>query len=184
MPNWCHNTLIVTGPEEALSRFDDAHRTRDKDGAPAFTFQGSVPRPTILGLMQSGFRDIDGEQVKVWWMRNGEAVRIADRTLQFLRDRYGATNWYDWGLKHWGTKWDAGEAGFEASPGGRLYTFSTAWGPPGEWVQKASAAHPELTLTIEYDEPGMCFAGTFRVAGGAVLSDEQHEYEHQHEEGE
>ena len=96
----------------------------------------------------------------------------------------GMPDWYNWRVDNWGTKWDAGEAGFEASPGGRLYTFETAWGPPAEWVQKASAVHPELELTIEYDEPGMCFAGTFRVGGGAVLFDERHEYEHQHEEDE
>lgn len=182
MPNWCHNVLTVTGPEEALGRFHDAHTKRGDDGETVFTFEGSLPRPKALRGIQSGSCTIDGERVKNWVVRDGKNVAIQERTLAFLTARYGATNLYDWSVKHWGTKWDAGESGFEASPGGRLYTFETAWGPPGEWAQKASELFPELRLTIEYEEPGMCFAGTYVAAGGAVLCDESHDYEPQHEE--
>lgn len=175
MPNWCSNELIVTGPEEVLGRFHDAHRTSDKDGSPAFTFEGSVPMPKVLRSIKSGGRTIDGESVTVWWERNGEAFPISPVTQDRLRTRYGAVNWYDWAQKNWGTKWDAGEVDHDASPEYRYYAFNTAWGPPAEWAKRASAAYPELRFSIDYSEPGMGFSGEFIVAGGAVLSDVQTE---------
>lgn len=176
MPNWCRNTLIVRGPEDALERFHSTHARLGDDGY-EFTFGGSVPVPKVLRKIVSGGATIDGEHVKVWWERGGQKVRIADRTLQFLVDRYGATNWYDWSIKNWGTKWDAGQAHFDATPGRRIYEFSTAWGPPAEWARAASEQFPALEFSIEYEEPGMCFAGGLVVAEGAVLVDERREYE-------
>jgi len=177
MPNWCHNELTVEGSEEELGRFHDAHARTSDDGDPEFTFQGSAPRPKVLGRIVSGGCTIDGEKVNTWVERDGKPVRIADRTLAFLAARYGAVNWYDWSVKNWGVKWDAGEAAFDASPGRRTYSFATAWGPPAEWARTASAAFPGLSLRLDYDESGMGFAGTLEVAGGATLVDESREYD-------
>lgn len=172
MPNWCHNDLEIHGPEDALGRFHAAHvMPGDNDGL-VFTFEGSVPMPGVLRKVHRGGAVIGGESVTVWWARGGEKVRIADRTLTFLRARYGATDWYEWATDNWGVKWDAGAVRYDASPGFRRYQFETAWGPPVEWAEKASALYPELRLSIQYDEPGMGFVGTFVVEGGEVLVDE------------
>lgn len=170
MPNWCSNTLIVRGLEKALGRFHDAHAGRNDDDETTFSFKGSVPTPSVLTKIISSSPHNQ-------WERGGEKLQIKERTLAFLRARYGADDWYDWQNANWGTKWDAGTAHSDASPGCRTYEFSTAWSPPIEWAKKASLIHPALELAIEYDEPGMCFAGTFKVYRGEVTFDEQHDYE-------
>jgi hypothetical protein len=163
--------MTVRGLEKALGQFHDAHAGRNDDGDTTFSFKGSVPTPSVLS------RVISSHPNKKWRRRDGTEVDIKERTLAFLRARYGADCWYEWQNANWGTKWDAGTAHFDASPGRRLYEFSTAWGPPVEWAKKASLRHPSVEITIEYDEPGMCFAGTFTVRQGEVTRDEQHEYE-------
>lgn len=35
--------------------------------------------------------------------------------------------------------------------------FGSAWAPPHEWLKTLMKEHPELWVTLEYDEPGMCF---------------------------
>ena len=42
------------------------------------------------------------------------------------RALYGANNWYDWSIRHWGTKWDA----CDSSVDGRTASFCTAWSCP------------------------------------------------------
>lgn len=170
MPNWCRNTLIVRGLEEPLARFHDAHAGRNDDDETTFSFKGSVPTPSVLSKV------IASSPHKLWG-RGGERLRIKERTLAFLKARYGAADWYDWQTANWGTKWDAGTAHFDALPGRRIYEFSTAWSPPIEWAKRVSLLYPSLEITIEYEEPGMCFAGTFTVRSGAVTRDDQYEYE-------
>lgn len=176
MPNWCSNELEVRGPEDALARFHAAH-ARLGDNGLTFSFRGSVPMPGVLAKIHSGGATIDGERVKVWWERGGKNVRIAERTTRFLVRRYGATNWYDWAVENWGTKWDAGGTRYDASPGLRRYQFDTAWSPPDKWAVRASALHPDLRITIRYEDPGAGFAGTLAVSGGEVLVDDCHEGE-------
>lgn len=42
------------------------------------------------------------------------------------REKYGEKNWYDWSIKHWGTKWNASESNIE----GNFVRFETAWSCP------------------------------------------------------
>ena len=42
------------------------------------------------------------------------------------REKYGEKNWYDWSIKHWGTKWNASESNVQ----GNTVYFETAWSCP------------------------------------------------------
>ena len=91
-------------------------------------------------------------------------------------DRYGSLNWYDWSIKNWGTKWDVslkrGEVSIDYDKGRSVadLAFDTAWGPPTEWVDSVSKDWPDLTFSIKYFEPGMWFAGYYKVKAGMELS--------------
>ena len=39
------------------------------------------------------------------------------------------------------------------------YGFDTAWSPPETLIEKVSVDWPTLTFRLEYEEPGMNFAG-------------------------
>jgi hypothetical protein len=70
-------------------------------------------------------------------------------------------NWYNFNNNKWGTKWDVavsddekwaeteitGESSTHIS-----YRFNTAWSPPLPVIEELSVQHPELEITLEYEE--------------------------------
>lgn len=102
------------------------------------------------------------------------------------------TDWYEWCVREWGTKWNAGETSnlFFSSNGEKLsITFDTAWSPPIPWVKKVAIKYPDLTITLLYSEPGSDYSGeiickydvTLRnvsdIYGKYHISDEDNEYD-------
>jgi hypothetical protein len=62
-----------------------------------------------------------------------EAVKLTAEEIAGLIAKYGATNWFDWCVDNWGTKWGTYgtkfyELGGDGSP--ILIEFQTAWSPP------------------------------------------------------
>lgn len=98
-------------------------------------------------------------------------------------------NWYNWCIKHWGTKWDidpidpkeAIETGMletdEADPelfGTDMwyvkFHFDTAWAPPEALFSKYAKDHPEAHIKLEYNELGMWFAGETVWNNGEIIN--------------
>lgn len=95
MPNWCHNTLIVSGPADELAAFADK------------------ARPTA-DLMRRAYEN----ELEVWWpvdkpkpsLEQWFAEAYADQPLTFegfAPQPADVDDWYSWRLEHWSTKWDA-----------------------------------------------------------------------------
>ena len=145
MPNWCLNTLSVTGDSKQLMAFKRKAALGEND----FCIKTFFPMP----------EELEG------------TTSPAPRPNKELRKKYGYDNWYDWCNANWGTKWDV-EGHLEKTPRGSVgYTFDSAWAPPDEAIKKISELYPKLTFTLEYDEPGMDFAGTMVIEKGEVVSD-------------
>ena len=120
MPNWCHNTLTVSGDESHVLAFVE----RAKSAEAPLSFNNFVPEPpddvlreleefkpcTMCGAC--GTLPKSPEQARArgarWydWMASRE-----DRTCNVCRgtkrERVGSEGWYRWRCEHWGTKWDA-----------------------------------------------------------------------------
>jgi hypothetical protein len=77
--------------------------------------------------------------------------------------KHGYADWYSFCTSEWGTKWDLGGDGSQATvdESGKKMTFSvdSAWSPPIGAYQKLE----ELGFTVNayYYEPGMGYAGTY-----------------------
>ena len=73
----------------------------------------------------------------------------------------GAWNWYDWSCAHWGVQLDAVEGDIAYDDGDEFATlcFDTPWGPPEAFHATFVAAHPDVSVSAFYDEPGMHLAG-------------------------
>lgn len=84
----------------------------------------------------------------------------------------GMENSYDWCMDHWGVKWDTSDA---CIVDGKWIHFNTAWGPPLLFVKELSALYPGLEFTIDYEEEGAGFEGTFICEDGNVIKDECNE---------
>jgi len=81
-------------------------------------------------------------------------------------------DWYDWNIKHWGTKWSAYDIDNYIEPeqeGDYLsYSFFTAWSPPTGWLQKVSELYPDLTFEMESEESGMDYYGKLTIINGIL----------------
>ena len=175
MPNWCENTVIVTGPEDEIKRFIDFVRSEESD----FDFNRIAPIPEELKDIHVGGITIvsaDGDkQYKNWRtkMVDGveENVPVTDDEVKELKQKYGASDWYEWATDNWGTKWNTDSEDMSADIDNDMarYYFNTAWAPPFPVIQKASSLFPQLHFTLTYDEPGAGLYGSEEYQNGKVL---------------
>ena len=140
MPNWCNNSVEIYHDDPAMI---ERVRKAFNDGALLNEF---IPVPEDLRNIVAGSVPVAEE---------------AEHKLkeEFNRITYGYTNWYDFCVNEWGTKWEIGADGNPAQdiPGGLMLGFESAWAPP-------CAAYEKLTeqgfrIRAMYYEPGMAFAG-------------------------
>jgi hypothetical protein len=85
-------------------------------------------------------------------------IRDTELAKRFL-EQFGATDWYNWQVQNWGTKWDVGADGQPAQdiPGGLMLSFDSAWSPPTTAYEKL--IDMGFRIRAMYYEGGMCFAG-------------------------
>lgn len=123
MPNWCHNTLTVSGEEAELAVFIEKVRTDEQP----LTFEAIVPQPsdeelrrewehhkpcTMCGAVGTlPTSEAEAAQVGARWYDWMNPAEREDRTCNVCsgskQELVGMPGWYEWRCKHWGTKWDA-----------------------------------------------------------------------------
>ena len=152
MPNWCNNSVEIYHDDPAM-----IERVRTAFNGEGL-LQEFIPVPEDLRNIVAGSVPVAEE----------EAHKAKE---QANRDKYGYTNWYDFCVNEWGTKWEIGADGNPAQdiPGGLMLGFESAWAPP-------IAAYEKLTemgfrIRAMYFEPGMAFAGIWEDG-----SDDYYEY--------
>jgi hypothetical protein len=140
MPNWCNNTLT-------LEHEDPAMIARAKAAFLDGNFLNEfVPVPESLHIVAGKVGDPE-EQKKL------------EEQEELNRKTYGYTNWYDFCVNEWGTKWDVGgDDGYvQDIEGGLMLSFDSAWAPPTNAYEKLVELGFKVHAT--YFESGMMFAG-------------------------
>ena len=152
MPNWCNNSVeIYHNDPKMIERVRTAFNGEG-------LLQEFIPVPADLRNIVAGSVPVAEE---------------AEHKLkeEFNRITYGYTNWYDFCVNEWGTKWDIGADGNPAQdiPGGLMLGFESAWSPPIAAYEKLQAMG--FSITAMYFEPGMAFAGIWEEG-----NDDYYEY--------
>lgn len=147
MPNWCNNSITITGPKDTIA--DLWTRAKTAQDGDFGLLQAMVPMPEALRgttspTPQEGQANYKGEQPTV----------------------DGATNWYDWAVNNWGTKWDVSDEGLEYEDTEDGYAtisgwFDSAWAPPVQAYNTYLEQNREVSLVSFYEEGGMDFAGHY-----------------------
>ena len=160
MPNWCDNSLTVTGDEAEIARFLTNVRHTEEDGSHTYRILTSlVPCPQELMDTESG------------WSADEEAQ--AERQNKYTTNliKYGAKDWYDWCNRHWGTKWSDCDTDMNYDDTTSLgFSFNTAWSPPSEAFVKIGKLYPTLTFVLSFQEQGACYAGATVVKGNNYVT--------------
>ena len=142
MPNWCNNSVEIYHEDPAM-----IERVREAFNKGALLAE-FIPVPEDLRNIVAGSVPVAEE---------------AEHKLkeEFNRITYGYTNWYDYCVNEWGTKWDIGADGNPAQdiPGGLSLGFESAWSPPTTAYEKLT--EQGFRIKAMYYEPGMAFAGVW-----------------------
>jgi len=173
MPNWITNILDVTGNTKDVKAFrnkiykletatEKSWNHEIGDIYPVVDFNGTVPRPaefeTTTSPCSKEEEELQAELIK----------------------KYGAGNWYDWSVRFWGVKWNAGHADkVEKIECGLRFRFDTAWSPPIQWIYTTAQQFPSLKFIDHWlDEGGGCGQSTIYYEDGVVFRDDEESSEH------
>jgi hypothetical protein len=153
MPNWCNNYLVLEHEDpEMINRAKRAYA----DGKLLEEF---VPVPSSLHIVAGRVGDdTDPKQIE---LEAQEAANIAT---------HGYATWYDFCVNEWGTKWDVGGEGDQATedgPNAIRMNFDSAWAPPIAAMEKFQ--DQGFRVKLVYWESGMCFCGLFDENGDDYL---------------
>lgn len=174
MPNWCYNQLLITAPtKERLQEVLDFIKPKkdpetgevsaadDSNEDDIICFNSILPMPEILAKTSCGATTIDGVTLNVWVdetvkdPETGKDMRVC-RALTPEEDAEvkatGFTDWFDWRVATWGTKWNAGEQSMHYTYDelSTEITFNTAWGPPEGIIEALREKFEDCDIVLNF----------------------------------
>lgn len=85
------------------------------------------------------------------------------------------TDWYDWRIQNWGTKWNAYEH-VKTRNENELY-FLTAWSAPKEIYEALTKKFPNLTIEVDYADENMGYnCGKMVFENGEMVDELKTQY--------
>ena len=173
MPNWCTNTLNVSGDEKSITSFLTAARGRHAGYVDSYHGNGgngtwpAHDQVRVRALVKNP-APLYGDELDLC-MNALYPVPLDYRRFPFddnqarkLGEAVGEERkhgGYQWQTDHWGTKWDVDGELLENHNTFLQYSFDSAWSPPISFLEKVAKDYPSLTFELEYYEGGMEFAG-------------------------
>ena len=200
MPNHTANNFTVTGPVADVKRFLQQAAGSDKE----LSFNSLLPLPTVLKTVTAPVRIQPQEEINAtwdeWYKRKDEGklekweleqgrpmgLGITQETYDTLIKEYGVSNWYDWSVLNWGTKWDCYDvrewniAVADEEMTATIY-YETAWSPATQLWLTVSKQYPTLTFFHEFADEGGGFLGDETIHNGTVI--EENEYDWDEDDG-
>lgn len=194
MPNWCKNSMLVTGSKADIDSLISKVKTAEQN----FDLNGIIPMPSTLSVEASStaksayaiFYGTPLEQRRNVIVGGGEK-EYQEKLNEILNDvvskgladtyhhnlqNYGHTTWYDWCSEVWGTKWNTSDAHMGEVikvAGQELYQvdffFETAWNFPEGVFNALATQYPQLTFSVDVDEEGGFFWGNILIQNGEVV---------------
>ena len=150
MPNWVYNNLSIEGTEEAIAK------VKAQLNKPIVKQYGEDKEPTIYSNPIFSFWNIIAppeDKLGEYFGTHGFDGEKSTGDTEY--------NWYNFNNNKWGTKWDVaisddekwGETEITGESATHIsYRFNTAWSPPLPVIEELSVQHPELEITLEYEE--------------------------------
>lgn len=150
MPNHVINKVKFTAPAATVEAFVQKHFIATEDGEKGFDFNTVIPIPSRLANIHTGCTTLpSGERVREWVTEDGVRKAVDSEALV---KQYGASNWYDWAIQNWGTKWNAYShyVPEQHSETEIEWSFETAWSCPEPVFEQLAAQYPDAKIVIRY----------------------------------
>lgn len=146
MPNWCNNTITLTGPKDKVKKIYDEAKKED----------------CLLNLLYPMPSALEGTTSPA--PKEGKVQPLVD----------GFDNWYDWRVQNWGSKWDVDtdnlEYREEDDQGIIQGWFDSAWAPPIHCYEHFLTNNEDCSIKSYYYEGGMDFGGLWEDFADAEVT--------------
>jgi hypothetical protein len=166
MPNNTTSSVVILGEPGKVRAVHDVITEPGRNGQLQVTFAKLIPMPEelhgIVSPTEVAETPEEAAQINADWRatvlgRDGSRRALSRAEYGRLMAQYGATNWYDWSVAHWGTKWDAYDTEVvdlvADETGARLnLQFDTAWSMPRPVFTKLVDDYGVLVLVLWQDE--------------------------------
>ena len=154
MPNWCSNNISIQGSTETIKTLWDQANEENSGLLNAMRPMPKELRDTTSPTPQEGQPGYKGPQPEI----------------------DGCTNWYDWAIAHWGTKWEVDVDALEFTDNGDGTSsihgwFESAWAPPIQAYDSFLDDMDGVSLYATYEEGGMDFAGIYDNGDDSYMED-------------
>ena len=145
MPNWANNTIQITGPKKKIQQIKQA-----------------IEADQLLDYLYPMPKELDITAGREGSDESAEQKALVAKEKANL-EKYGYSNWYDWKVAQWGTKWDVDTENLELSKDGTTITgwFDSAWAPPLEAYNYFLAKNEDCSIKSYYYEGGCDFGGLY-----------------------
>lgn len=180
MPNYCINKLVLKGKDDEIKKLQEYLMTQESD----FDFNRVIEMPESIKSTSRGSaaslalavciylkeRKVT-EHLKLLHVKYGKNLSVEDyvnnlvvaeevditlgEKLMYNKKKYGQTDWYDWSLANWQTKWNSISVVWK----GNNCEFLTAWNPPLPIIDNMAKIYPSIDFEFCYLEPGVGLAG-------------------------
>jgi hypothetical protein len=197
MPNHTANNVTITGPKDTVLAFTTMAKNTSQD----FSLNSFLPIPSELKNTTSPVHIMSQSEIDdMWteWRKKKESkcdtgpmglhsyekdapfgLGITQETYYTLVKKYGVSNWYDWCLINWGTKWDCynvGEWGVDSETSAATIYYETAWSPITIFWQTISQKYPDCEFRHEFADEGGGFLGNETIMNGRIIDSEKFEW--------
>ena len=173
MPNWITNNVTIIASEKVLAKIKD----KVKSDVREFDFNNILPIPKELVGTRAPLKIITQEEYDIQeeYIAKGEFTEseksfglsrgLTQELAKKYKKKFGYTDWYDWQVNNWGTKWNPSEVYWGET--NDFVSFNTAWSTPFPILLKLSKKFPKAKFIIEYaDEDFGYNVGTYTLIGG------------------
>jgi len=159
IPNWCYNTLDVSGSKEDLEEFKRKVSSKNQK----LDFRKIIP-----------YDRNQRKQSKIEWKQYLEQNKENKNDFYNSFEQYWFNHGgYEWCINNWGTKWKACSTTLDKSKNMLKYSFDTAWAPPIPVINEIIRRFPKLVFYLFYEELGMMFQGEiFKAENGQYIHDD------------
>jgi hypothetical protein len=157
MPNWVYNSVQISGTKEDLIAFRDKAR---KPAPSGFNSEDGTLTYSDKSEPLSFWNFIEPEDKALYFGASDykpaeyEGWSAEERLAYSMK--FSSNGWYDWNVREWGTKWDAGSVDTNDNTEDKApyltYSFETAWSIPEPVFTAMVRQHPTLTFDFESEE--------------------------------
>jgi len=199
MPNWVDNVMIIKADPSTLSELRTKIKTDKRDEQYVNIATSLYPMPQDLRYVVGSDKDnlkyckvhnkivLPPSDLEIMSKESGhdmfigkskefeqtefELVELTTAEKRALEEEHGATNWYDWNIKNYGSKWpDCYTHAQTVQNGNLLFQFESAWAPLVKLAQRISEDY-KCKVVLKYSSIDNCDKGELRFDSGMTYYD-------------